>query len=221
MFGLSAKARAARAATGALAEFYRTAPVDKRAPLHSLPLLAVDVETTGLSPKTDRLLSIGWVAVNGASIDAGSAYHAIVQQPDHAPSVGQSATVHGVTDDMLAGGVPLGQVLDDLLVALRGRVMLCHYAAMEQQFLSSATQQLYHASLHVPIVDTFALERRHMERMGTYPRGEDLRLPRVRRRYGLPAYHNHHATTDALACAELYLAQCANSTWSTLQHVQP
>ncbi|WP_286204536.1 CBS domain-containing protein [Corynebacterium afermentans] len=60
------------------------------------------------------------------------------------------------------------------------------------------------------VVDTFAMERRHMERMGTYPRGEDLRLPRVRQRYNLPMYANHNALTDAVACAELYLALTAS-----------
>ena len=49
-----------------------------------------------------------------------------------------------------------------------------------------------------------------MERMATYPRGEDLRLARVRQRYGLPAYRNHNALTDAVACAELYLALTAS-----------
>lgn len=57
--------------------------------------------------------------------------------------------------------------------------------------------------------DTFAMERRHMERMGTYPRGEDLRLARVHQRYSLPAYSNHNALTDAIACAELYLVLTA------------
>jgi DNA polymerase-3 subunit epsilon len=58
-----------------------------------------------------------------------------------------------------------------------------------------------------------------MERMGTYPRGEDLRLARVRQRYGLPDYHNHNALTDALACAEQYLAHRATLPMSTLKDV--
>jgi DNA polymerase-3 subunit epsilon len=58
-----------------------------------------------------------------------------------------------------------------------------------------------------------------MERMSTYPRGEDLRLPRVRSRYELPAYRSHDALTDALACAELYIAMVAGNNWSTLKSV--
>ncbi len=46
-----------------------------------------------------------------------------------------------------------------------------------------------------------------MERTGTVPRGEDLRLARVRERYDLPRYGSHNALSDALACGELFLAQ--------------
>ena len=58
-----------------------------------------------------------------------------------------------------------------------------------------------------------------MERMGTYPRGEDLRLARVRQRYGLPRYGSHNALSDALACAELYVAQRGNTRAVTLRDV--
>ncbi|APT84624.1 exonuclease domain-containing protein [Corynebacterium aquilae] len=217
MFGFG-KARKTATATGALKDFYAVAAPDKNTPLTQAPLLAVDVETTGLEPGKDHLLSIGWVALNGLSIDAGSAGHVIIDNPDtRDTSVGHSATIHGLTDDALAAGHSPQQALDAFLAALRGRAMLVHYAAMEKGFLSHALKQHYGAGLDVPIVDTFALERRHMERMFTYPRGEDLRLPRVRSRYGLPHYRSHNALTDALACAELYLALVAHGKATTLK----
>ena len=37
-----------------------------------------------------------------------------------------------------------------------------------------------------------------------------LRLAHARQRYNLPPYHPHHALTDALAAAELFLAQMAD-----------
>ncbi|WP_454228235.1 hypothetical protein [Propioniciclava flava] len=40
-------------------------------------------------------------------------------------------------------------------------------------------------------------------------RAGQLRLWAARERFGLPAYQAHDALTDALACAELYLAQVA------------
>lgn len=215
-----------RRPTGALAEYTAVASPGPKTPLDRLPLLAVDVETTGLDPKKDRLLSIGWVPLNGRTIDLAGAREVILRDDELAEGqgVGDSATLHGITDDTLAAGVPAREALEEFLTALQGRAMLAHYAVMESGFLGTLCRREFGAGLKVPVVDTFELERRHMERMGTYPRGEDLRLARVRQRYGLPYYGNHRAVTDALAAAELYLALTAGGegaqTYTTLASTQ-
>ena len=84
--------------------------------------LAVDVETTGLKPERDQLVSIGWVPVNGRVIDlSGAKYYVFA-----GASVGDSATIHGVTDDDVAR---LGQdpalVLDAFERAFEGRALFC------------------------------------------------------------------------------------------------
>ena len=38
---------------------------------------------------------------------------------------------------------------------------------------------------------------------------DGLRLGKLRAQYGLPYYRAHDGLTDAMACAELFLAQCA------------
>lgn len=202
-----------RRATGALADFYRTPPPAGSTRLADLPVLAVDIETTGLDAKQDSLLSIGWVPLNGRRIDLAGAGEVVLAQQDDEPTgpegdsaVGESATVHGLTDDVIAGGVDPVQALTQLLDALQGRAMLVHFATMETTFLTAACLRQWEAPLDVPVIDTLELERRNLELQGSMPRGEDLRLPRVRERYGLPVYRSHRAVTDALACAELYLA---------------
>ncbi|MDU0478486.1 exonuclease domain-containing protein [Staphylococcus chromogenes] len=210
MFGSFRRSRA----TGPLAQYLATPRPNLAAPVGELNFLALDIETTGLRAGRDHMLSIGWVPVTAGIIELSAAQHFIIRA---GVEVGQSATVHGLTDDHLADGTELSEVLPLFLGALAGRVALVHFAHIETSFLSHACRKLYGAPLDMPVVDTFALERRHMERMGTYPRGEDLRLGRVRARYGLPAYRNHNALTDALACAELYLAFVAQSRAKTLR----
>lgn len=207
-----------RKATGPLKEFYTTPPPADDTPLEDLRLLSVDVETTGMNAARHQLVSIGWVPVNGMEIDLSGAGYVILRGSEGF-TVGPSATIHQLTDDQIAAGIAHEEAVGQLLRALRGRALLGHFVAMEESFLSQACQRLFHAPLRVPTVDTFAVERRHMERMGTYPRGEDLRLARVRARYGLPSYHNHNALTDALACAEQYLAHQANLPVATMKDV--
>lgn len=177
-------------------------------PLAALPLLAIDLETTGLDPARDRILSVGFVPVDGDAIALGGARHVLIC-PDEASSVGASATVHGITDDALAVGMGLQEALEITLEALQGRVLLAHYARVEVEFIARACQQVFGATPVFPVADTMQLGHDLvLHRHGAVPRGA-LRLWALRRRFGLPTYKTHHALGDALACAELYLALTA------------
>ncbi|UBI05906.1 3'-5' exonuclease [Corynebacterium falsenii] len=212
--------KSTRKATGPLADYYAATAPGPDTPLDELPMLAVDVETTGLNPAKDRILSIGWVPIDGRVITLGGAAYHVVKPESGDGSVGHSATIHGLTDDDVATGRPLSDVLGELLAALAGRAMLVHYEPIEREFLTAACRKLYGSGLKVPTVDTLEIERRHMERMATFPRGEDLRLPRIRQRYGLPAYGSHNALGDALATAELYLVLADRANGHTLRAMQ-
>ena len=216
--GRSGRTPRSRFATGALKEFYAAPAPHPSTSLEELPLLAVDVETTGLKPDQHQIVSIGWVPVTGHVIELGGAGYAVIRGSEGF-SVGSSAVIHRLTDDEIAAGLSMEEALTQLRQALKGRVLQAHFSPMEKDFLSAACQEYFGAPLQLPVVDTFAIERRHMEKMSTYPRGEDLRLARVRARYSLPQYSNHQALTDALACAELYLAQTRGINASMLSEI--
>ncbi|QIK74585.1 hypothetical protein [Nocardioides piscis] len=58
------------------------------------------------------------------------------------------------------------------------------------------------------VVDTLALQHRLVADVHGEVNGS-LRLDAARKRFGLPRYSAHHALTDAIAAAELLLAQVA------------
>lgn len=175
-------------------------------PVADLPLLAVDLETTGLSPRSETILAVGVVTVDGGRIDLGQAHRWVVDHHDP----GEAVTVHGLTHDDLSAGRPLHAVLADLRAALEGRVLLAHHAAFETGFLSAAYRSLGEEPPPMTAICTVRLQRRVLARAGVHepPRGA-LRLWQARARFGLPAARAHDALGDALACAELYLAQVA------------
>ena len=89
---------------GPLRDYLEVPLPDPATPVDDLALLAVDIETTGLDPRTDRLLSIGWIPVDGRAIVLAGGRRVVVRD---GREVGRSATVHGLTDDVLASGMPL------------------------------------------------------------------------------------------------------------------
>ncbi|MDP9824033.1 3'-5' exonuclease [Nocardioides massiliensis] len=173
-------------------------------PVEELRLLAVDLETSGLSRSQDRILAIGWVPVDGTRIDLSGARRHVVRQDEP----GDAVTIHGLTHDDLDDGRPLAEVLAELRASLAGRALLAHHAPFDVSFLEAAHRELDQPLPRVPIVCTLALQRRLLSRYGEIPRGA-LRLWRAREHYGLPTAKAHDALGDALACAELYLAQVA------------
>lgn len=201
------RARLARRVPDGPLRAYLDAPLpgpDTR--LADLPLLAVDLETTGLSPASDRILSVGFVPVDGTVIDLSGARQLVVRSDG---DVGQSAAVHGLTDDAVAAGIPLVEALAAVLSALRGRVLLAHYGVIEEGFLSAACRAELGHRLPVEVVDTLELQRRIATTPFTDPRDGSLRLHAARAAHNLPRYRAHEALSDALSCAELYLAQSA------------
>jgi DNA polymerase-3 subunit epsilon len=198
---------AGQAPPGPVRDLLATPSPDPGTDVSRLPLLAVDLETTGLDPRTDHILSVGFVPLDGLVIDLAGADHLICRAE---AEVGQSATVHGITDDDLSSGVELATLVERVAEALRGRVLLAHHAAIEIAFLSAASQRTHGVPLPLTAVDTMDLQARVL---GSHT-GADLppgalRLTTARSHLGLPRYGAHEALTDALACAELYLAQVA------------
>lgn len=177
---------------------------DDRTTVDELRLLAVDLETTGLSPASDRVLAVGWVPVDGNRIDLSGACRRVVRHDDP----GDAVTIHGLTHDDLEEGRPLAEVLAELRGALTGRALLAHHAAFDLAFLEAAFRAVGEEPVRPPDVCTLDLQRRLLERLGEVPPGA-LRLWRARERHGLPRARAHDALGDALACAELYLAQVA------------
>lgn len=189
---------------GPLRDLEQAGVPDRSCPLDELPLLAVDLETTGLDPARDQVVAVGWVPVDGRSVTLAGAVSRTVRV---ARDVGGSAGVHGLTDDVVAAGGPWEDVLAELLSALRGRVLLAHAADIETGFLGAACAHHYGARPRLTAVDTVRLQRKVLGLPREDPGGDRLRLDAARRRFGLPRYRAHDALTDALACAELYLAQ--------------
>lgn len=169
----------------------------------SADYLALDLETTGSDPRSDDILSFGWVCLSGSEIRLATARHRLVQ-PRRALD-GQNVGIHRITDDRAASGEPLRAVLRDFLADLQGRVLIAHYSPTEVGFLDAACRACYSGAFLAPVIDTLQLARRDHE----LPAPGSLRLSALRRRHHLPRYPLHHALSDALAAAELFLAQAS------------
>lgn len=198
------RARARRAPPGALRDCLAAPLPLARQPVAQSDFLAVDLETTGLDPEHDVILSIGWVAMHGTCADLATADQRLVRADCPVPE--QSAVIHRITDTDAAGGIPVEEALEALFAALAGRVLIAHHAALELGFLEQACQRLYGMRPLFPVVDTLRLAERSLRRAGRPIPADGMRLHTLRGRYNLPHYRAHDALFDALAAGELFAA---------------
>jgi DNA polymerase III subunit epsilon len=175
--------------------------------------VALDLETSGLDPRRDEILSIGSVEMRFDRIDLSTA-----QRQFAAPSgalAEASVVIHQITDDRAAAGWPLERLLPPLLARLAGCVLVAHHAEVERRFLDAACRRVYGSGFCIRVVDTEALFRRQIERRQQGRAPGDLRLAALRERLGLPPYRAHDALSDALAAGELLLAYAAEAGFAS------
>lgn len=175
-----------------------------------LEMIALDFETTGLDAQRDHVIAAGWVLIRGDRLVMASAREVRVSNgsPD---GVGQSAVIHGILDSDLDDAGSLEAMLEQLLPELAGRAIVAHAASIERSFLATLLRRMGGVPLPNPFVDTMALERHLVEGHGGSVRElhGDLTLDACRARHGLPDHQRHSAGADAVASAELLLAQLA------------
>ncbi len=205
--GLRRRWLAYKAAGNPMAPLYATPRPSPWTPLEDVEFVALDLETTGLSPGKHEIVSIGWIVIRNMNLVYAERGHWLVCPEQDV--TGESAVIHTLTDDQLAEAPPLCDALENLFPVLAGRVLIAHHVKVERSFLKRACKTCFELPFQVPAVDTLELEKRTLLRRGDHIKPGALRLDAVRARYNLPRYKSHNALMDAIAAGELFLAQAA------------
>ena len=171
------------------------------------PLIAADLELTGMESSSDRIIAIGWTLVDGGRIRIGSNRHMLIHPEDQ--TVGTSAAYHELLDNEVAEGEALETGLEELFTAAQGRVWILHHAGLDIAFLKKACARWARVLPGFIVLDTLRIEYRLRLRREVPVKHGDLQLSQIRSLYGLPRYTAHNALNDAIATAELMLAIAA------------
>jgi DNA polymerase-3 subunit epsilon len=162
----------------------------------------VDLETTGLDSRRDEIISFAAVPINDGRVAAGRTSMVIIR-PRRMPDA-DTIRIHGLRSDDLADAPPLEDVIDLMLEALTGRVLVAHAAWVERGFLDSALK-VVGLKVGKPVLDTSVLASHVLNgEVG----GSDRMIPLADAvdELGLPVHRPHHADGDALTTAQLFLA---------------
>ncbi|OIH83206.1 hypothetical protein BLJ79_16595 [Arthrobacter sp. UCD-GKA] len=103
--------------------------------------VSLDIETTGLSPKSARIIEIGAVRFNGSGRISQKLSKIVFPGPGY---VHWGAHIHGITEAEVRRAPPIAAVLSELIDFIGNRVVVAHNLSFENRFL---TEELLAASL--------------------------------------------------------------------------
>ena len=193
----------------------------KSAQIDKTPIIAVDLELTGLDAKQNKIISIGWTLIDNGRIKLGSNRYLLISA-DH--SVGDSAVIHELLDNEVEAGISIEAGLSALFEAAAGRVWLFHHADLDVSFIQLAAKQWAEqkeGTIPMITLDTLQIELATRKRREIPVKPGDLQLGQLRKYYNLPDYKGHNALVDALATAELMLAMATRLNAKRVLDLQP
>jgi DNA polymerase-3 subunit epsilon len=164
--------------------------------LEEVPVLALDIETTGLDVERDRLLSVGAVRLHGTRLFRAVALDRLVDPGVPVPPA--ASAVHGITDAMVEGAPSFAEVWPELEAMMSGVVVVGHNIGFDLAVLRREVETAGGCWSDPPSLDTMRLVA------ALDPSRTDLNLETVMADFGIGVEGRHTAFGDALAAAELY-----------------
>jgi DNA polymerase-3 subunit epsilon len=171
------------------------APTDATA-LFDLPAAVVDLETTGLDPKLERIVAIGAVRMHGATVFRAATIDCLVDPGVPIPRV--ATTIHGIADATVAGMPAFAARFPELTALVGEGVVIGHNVGFDLAMLAAEAAR---AGLpwQVPVaLDTCRIAA------ALDPHESALDLEDVAARHGINVLGRHTALGDALVTAELW-----------------
>ena len=145
----------------------------------------LDLETTGLSAKTEKITEIGIMKiVNGEVVDKFSEF---VNPEKHIPERVQEVT--HITDDMVIDSPKIDEIFPRVLEFIKGSVLVAHNATFDIGFLKNVAKNLGY-EFDYTYVDTLPLARK------LYPELKKHKLGKIAEHLGIEVLVAHRALDD-------------------------
>jgi DNA polymerase III subunit epsilon len=173
------------------------------APIDSVRFVVLDCETTGLNPRTDRIITIGAVAVRNGEILLEDSFEALLKISRNTAAV----TVHGVTRDQSRKGMDEREALEMFLDYLKDGVIVGHHIGHDIGSLNAGYERHWGFQLANRSFDTMDLTL-NLEKVGAFsgrPEIQEFTLDALCEMFGIVPHGRHTAAGDAFITAEVFL----------------
>ena len=177
----------------------------KDASIQSLRYAVLDTELTSLDHRTNRLLSIGAIVMQGTSIQLGEQFYRVVNPQVSIPA--ETIVIHKLRPEDIQHGETPASALNHFAQFIANAVLVGHFLDIDLKALRKEMLRHGHP-LNNPAIDTAKahdwLLRRSQLTEDVLDQLGKSDLGSVARRYGVSVENPHHALADAFITARIW-----------------
>ncbi len=172
---------------------------DLALPFEQERYVVIDVESTGLDMRRDRLIAIGAVAVHHGRIHLADSFEIVLRQSE--VSGKDNILVHGIGGERQREGFEPGEALLRFLGYLGSSPLVAFHVAFDATMIRRACKTFLGFDFHPPWLDLAYVMPSLLPELARSHRA----LDHWTRHFGIGNYARHNALADALATAQLFL----------------
>lgn len=170
--------------------------------------VAIDCETTGVNVRTDEIVSIGAVRIEGSRIMTSERLELLVH-PEHGVSE-QSIRLHQLRERDVAQGLTLADAITQLLHFIGSRPLVGYYLNFDVAMLNRTVQPMLGWPLPQEQIDVSAMYYEHkFKQLAPYQQNDsaaiDLHFATMMRDLDLPVFESHDALDEAVMAAMAFV----------------
>jgi len=153
-----------------------------------------DIETTGLSPRYNKIIEIGAVKIKNGKIQ--DTFSEFINPEVPIPYTITKLT--SITDQMVMEAPTIDEILPKFMEYVGDAILVAHNASFDTGFIKEFCKQL-DIPFDSTIMDTMTLAHVLIPELGKYT------LDRLCKQFNVSLEHHHRACDDAAATAEIFL----------------
>ena len=154
--------------------------------------VAIDVETTGLSPVANELIEVSAIKYNGN--EKLETFSTLIKPKARIPY--HITNITGITNDMVEDSPTIEEVMPDLIEFVGNSTIVAHNANFDYSFIQNYSNNSFSKNT---LIDIVQIGRR------LYPKLPNHKLGTIAKHIGIEEDCFHRAEFDCECCARIYM----------------
>ncbi|MCB0743073.1 MAG: 3'-5' exonuclease [Ignavibacteriae bacterium] len=171
-----------------------------RIPISEAKFVVLDVESNGLDPQKDKILSIGAVTFSDNQIDVSNSFELFLEQSEFSS---EAVLIHGILKNGNLEKISEQEAMKKLVGYIDNKIIVGHSINFDIAIINETLKKYVDDKLQNKYLDTVNLYKRL--KGGDYKASNPTSLDILSDEFNIPKSDRHNAAGDAMITAILFL----------------